>query len=164
MDRETRAISLYSNVPATRKQQGTVMTLEKLVHNVEERLFQIGRRLLNPPPKVPSRSEAEVLAENLAERRAALEQAQTERAETQRRLGEKQKAAALLTSKIETCLHQSRSAEAYRNALDLERIREAIARDQDELPRQDQVCWSLGFNIRQLERRLKQLKTKSPSR
>jgi hypothetical protein len=140
------------------------MTLEKIVQNVEERLMDLGRRLLDPKPNAKPRTEAEEITENLLERRATLESTLAERDEMQRRLGEKQSAAVLLTSKIETCLHKGRTEEAWRHALDLERIREAIARDQVEIPRLDQICWSLEFTIRQLERRLKQRAPQSSSR
>jgi hypothetical protein len=128
--------------------------LEDLVHNVEARLLDLGRRLLEPGPQTKAQDEAECAAAELRERRTALQRACTERAAVQKRLKENQKLVACLPGLIQTCLRREQPEEAWRHALELDRARQAVAEDEVALPRLSQVCWSLHFQVRQLERRL----------
>ncbi len=126
--------------------------LEDLVHNVEARLLDLGRRLLEPP--APGKDQGERESAELRERRTALQRACTERAAVQKRLKENQKLVACLPGLIQTCLRREQPEEAWRHALALDRARQAVAEDEAALPRLSQVCWSLHFQVRQLERRL----------
>ncbi len=128
--------------------------LDDLVHNVEARLLEMGRRLLEPGPQPKAQDEAERAAAELRERRTALQRACTERAAVQKRLKDNQKLVACLPRLIQTCLRHEQAEEAWRHALELDRARQAVAEDEAALPRLSQVCWSLHFQVRQLERRL----------
>ncbi len=128
--------------------------LEDLVHNVEARLLDLGRRLMEPGPQTKAQDETERAATELRERRTALQRACTERAAVQKRLKENQKLVACLPGLIQTCLRREQPEEAWRHALELDRARQAVAEDEAALPRLSQVCWSLHFQVRQLERRL----------
>jgi hypothetical protein len=83
-----------------------------------------------------------------------LQRACTERAAVQKRLKEHQKLVACLPGLIQTCLRREQPEDAWRHALELDRARQAVAQDEAALPRLGQVCWSLHFQVRQLERRL----------
>jgi hypothetical protein len=74
-----------------------------------------------------------------------------------RRLRDNPTAAALLHSRIETAIWQRHLDQAYRAALELDQLRQTMASDQEACPRQEQLCWSLQFLIRQLERRIDRL-------
>ena len=77
-----------------------------------------------------------------------------------RRLNDNQALAALLPSQIESRLRRGNNSQAWCDALELDRIREAIVEDQAALPRLEQTAWSLDFLIRLLQRRLTRLRTK----
>jgi hypothetical protein len=134
--------------------------LEELVHNVESRLLDLGRLLLRPDPRGQAQGEGERLAAELCERRAALQRACNERATAQRRLKDNQKLVACLPGLIQSCLRRRQPEEAWRHALELDRARQAVPQDEAALPRLSQVCWSLHFQVRQLERRLARLHEK----
>jgi hypothetical protein len=128
--------------------------LEQLVHKVEAHLLDLGRRLLHPEVPAAAPAPADPLEAELRERRSALQRSGTERAAVQRRLKENQKLIASLPGLIRSCLHREQTEEAWRHALALDRARQAVAEDEAALPKLGQVCWSLHFQVRQLERRL----------
>jgi hypothetical protein len=130
--------------------------LERLVHDVEARLLDLGRRLLDPAPPPKVGVPADPVSAELRERRTALQRACTERAAVQKRLKENQKLVACLPGLIQSCLRREQPEDAWRHALELDRARQAVAEDQVALPRLSQVCWSLHFQVRQLERRVSQ--------
>jgi phage shock protein A len=130
------------------------MTLERLVQQVEERLLKLGRRLLRPDPSDPLRDEIAAADEQLCKQQAALERSKDDLAETRRRLIYNQTAAALLTSRIESCLSSGAAERAWKHALELDKLRQTAATDQALLPKHEQAVWSLEFRLRQLERKL----------
>jgi hypothetical protein len=133
------------------------MTLEQLVYDVEARL---GRLLWRPDPLAELEEEAGRVAKELQDRREALARCDAARIAIKRRLLDNQAAAALLPSQIEASVRTGQTPQAWRLALDLDRLRKSIVEDQAALPRQDQACWSLQFKVRQLERRLIELHKK----
>jgi hypothetical protein len=128
--------------------------MERLVYNLEERLRALGRLLLQPDPQAQREEAARRLDDELRRRRDELRQACAERAAAQRRLAENHDLIARLPEMIQHCLRAGRSEEAWRHALALDRCRQGVAADQDALPRLGQLCWSLHFEVRRLERRL----------
>ena len=140
------------------------MTLEQLVHDVESHLFNLGRQLLRPDPRTQLREELDSVAEQLGARREALARSGEEREAARRRLHDNQTAATLLPGQIQAYLRRGDTEEAWRCALELDRARQAVAEDRAALPRLDQVCWSLQFTVRQLERRLARLREQVPPR
>jgi hypothetical protein len=140
------------------------MNLEQMVQRFEARLAELGQRLLGASPEEQAREEMVLLAAELAERRAALARAQEERDATLRRLNENQQAAALLPSEIESSLRRGKRSQAFRQALELDRLRKSLDADRVALPRLEQTCWSLRFHLRQLERRLARVREETPAR
>jgi hypothetical protein len=134
------------------------MSLEQLVHQVEARLAEVGRRLLQPSPRQVLEAQIEELTEELAARQADRDRSEQECAAARRRLEEIPPAAALLPSQIESSLQRGKHAQAFRQALELERLRRTLAEDQAALPRLEQTCWSLDFHVRLLQRRLARLR------
>ena len=134
------------------------MSLEQLVHQVEARLAEVGRRLLQPSPRQVLEAQIEELTEELAARQADRDRSEQECEAARRRLEENPPAAALLPSQIESSLKRGKHAQAFRQALELERLRRTLAEDQAALPRLEQTCWSLDFHVRLLQRRLARLR------
>ena len=128
--------------------------LEQLLHSVESGLKDLGRRLLEPSPRESMLDEIDCLSAQLQRRCAELTTSQRELAGVKRRLRDNPTAAALLHSRIETSLRQGRSAQAWCAALELDQLRHSLAADQEACPRLEQRCWSLHFDVRQLQRRL----------
>ncbi len=131
--------------------------LEQLVHSVESSLLGLGRRLWQIPPREQLQEDIDRLTAQLHQRRAELTRARMELAAVKRRLRDNPTEAALLHSRIETAIRKRQLEPAYRHALELDRIRQMLAADQEACPRLEQTCWSLQFLIRQLERRLGRL-------
>ena len=128
------------------------MDLERLVHAFEARLLNLGRRLWRPDPLAGLHDRLDRVEADLCDRRARHAVCEAEREAAERRLGDNQTAAALLTCQVESCLRRGSPELAWRQALELDRLRAKIAEDQKALPRHEQAAWSLGFQIRQLER------------
>lgn len=128
------------------------MDLEHLVHAFESRLMDIGRRLWRPDPLAALHDGLDRVEAALCDRRAKQAVCEVEREAAERRLGDNQTAAALLTCQVESCLRRGTPELAWRQALELDRLRVKIAEDQTALPRHEQAAWSLGFQVRQLER------------
>ena len=131
--------------------------LEQLVHTVESSLFGLGHHLLQLSPREQLQEDIDRLTAQLHQRRAALTRTRMELAAVKRRLRDKPTEAALLHSRIETALRNRQPESAYRDALELDQIRQTLACDQQACPRLEQTCWSLQFLIRQMERRLGRL-------
>jgi chromosome segregation ATPase len=128
--------------------------LEQLLQSVESGLKDLGRRLLAPSPREILLDEIDRLSAQLQRRCAELTTSQRELAGVKRRLRDNPTAAALLHSRIESALRQGRSEQAWRAALELDQLRQSLAEDQKACPRLEQRCWSLHFDVRQLQRRL----------
>lgn len=133
------------------------MMLEQLLHSVESGLKDLGRRLLEPSSREKLLDEIDCLSAQLQRRCAELTASQRELAGVKRRLRDNPSAAALLHSRIETALRQSHSAQAWCAALELDQLRQSLMEDQRACPRLEQRCWSLHFDVRQLQRRLDRL-------
>jgi hypothetical protein len=128
--------------------------LEKLVHRVEEQLCDLGRKLWESDPLVRVEETALRIETELQQQRAALRLAGLQRAAAQKRLKNNQDLVARLPMLVRRSMQADRSQEAWQHALALDRARQEMSEDEAAIPRLGQVCWSLHFQIRQLERRL----------
>jgi chromosome segregation ATPase len=129
------------------------MKFEHLIHRVESRLAE-----LFDDAQDELREQAAALAAAVARHEEALEAARARRDEAALRLERNTQAVALLPSSIEDSVRRGKSAQAMRQALELERLRREMAEDRAELPRLEQAIWSLSFRLRQLRRQLARLK------
>lgn len=132
--------------------------LEELVHQVEARLKAIGKQLLTPSPRAALEQQIERLDEEVVRCRESLRQAGHERAAAQRRLRVNRDLIARLPGIIRRALEAGNKEEAWHHALALDRARQEAAVDNEALPRLGQVCWSLHFQARQIERQLDHLR------
>jgi phage shock protein A len=136
------------------------MELEDFLQNVEARLVRVGHNIWKPNPKTALRDEADRLSDELRKRHEALGKIKAERGAAERRITENQNSIQVLTGHIQACLSSGHGDPAWQFALQLDRLRQAIATDQAQLPRLEQVCWSVQFQIRQMERQLARLHEK----
>jgi hypothetical protein len=134
------------------------MKLERIVAEVEARLVEVGPALVRPTPLEILRREIDALTAELADRRTALADTTAGLRATEQRLSDNHTAAALLPWQIESSVRRGQSSQAFRQALELERIRQAIVADEAARPRLERGCESLQFHIRLLERRLTRLR------
>jgi hypothetical protein len=132
--------------------------LEELVHHVEARLKELGRRLWEADLLAPVETRAERVSGDLAGCHHALRGACGERAAAQRRVRVNRDLVARLPEFIRRCLDSGRPEDAWGHALALDRARAELVRDEADLPRLGQLCWSLQFQARQLQRRLEDLR------
>jgi chromosome segregation ATPase len=136
------------------------MTLEKLVHTVESGLVKLGTILTPSDPRADLEEEVDQAVAELQQQHTALVEAERKCAEVRARLQEHQARAALLPSEIEVCLRHGRREEGWQYALELDQVREALIRERAELPGLEQRVWSLGFLMRQMERKVARLQNR----
>jgi chromosome segregation ATPase len=139
------------------RRSGEERMLEQLIHSVESGLKDLGRRLLQPSAREQWLDEIDRLSLQLRQRCAELTSSQRELASVKRRLRDNPTAAALLRSRIETLLCNGQAEQAWSAALELDQLRQKLAADQETCPRLEQRCWSLHFQVRQLQRQLDRL-------
>jgi hypothetical protein len=133
------------------------MSLEELVHDVESRLADIGRRLLQPGAKTLLQEEVDGVVRELDARRAALVRAKDERDAAARRILDHHSSVRRLTALIEHHVRRHEHDQGWQYAMELDRARQSLTEDRAALPRHEQACWSLQFKIRQLERKVARL-------
>jgi chromosome segregation ATPase len=133
------------------------MTLEQLVHTVEARLRNLGRLFCRPDPRARLCEQVEEAARELSQTQGRLSRYRDELSALERRVAENLPASVLLPSQIESCLRRRDTKKAWEHALELERVRQALVEDKERQPRLEQACWSLRFQLRQIERRLARL-------
>jgi uncharacterized protein YPO0396 len=129
------------------------MGLEQLIHRVEGGLLQLGRQLAGDG-REQGLDECRRLLEEIARLEAGLAAQQERLFALQRRVKEREDEVAALPSRVEDSHRRGKAARALWQALLLDRLRVELAADQAELPRVAHVCWSLGFRLRQVRRRL----------
>jgi hypothetical protein len=126
------------------------MKLERLVHQVEARLF----RWLGEVGKEEPVEERELILADMQRTQEERARLTARRAELAARVEESSQAAALLPSQIENSLHRGKTSQAMVQALELERLRRGLSDDRAELARIEQALWSHDFRLRQLRRGL----------
>jgi hypothetical protein len=131
--------------------------LEKMLRQVESGLLRVGEALWKPDSKAKLREESQRLSDELRQRHDALEEARAGQVATARRIWENKNAADTLAGHIKACLGCGSGDQAWKLALQLDRVRQELAADEARLPKLEQACWSLQFQIRQMERQLARL-------
>jgi hypothetical protein len=128
------------------------MTFEDFVHTVESRLFGLGRLLWRPDPLAKVYDALDQNEVQSQKRRRELATAEIELSSLRRRIADRKAAADLHMARVESARAAGEADHAWRLALELDRLRQEIGEDEKSLARAEQVTWSLGFAVRQLER------------
>lgn len=142
--------------------EGGAMKLEKLVHHLESQLIDLFTR---SERQERARERDAALArtrDDVSRLQDHLDRVLARRSEIAQRLEPLTQDAALLPSQIESSFRRGKSAQALRQAMELERLRRDMDALRGELARLDQAAWSLGFRLRQLRRRLASLRGEMP--
>jgi chromosome segregation ATPase len=134
------------------------MKLEVLINTVECRLFNLGRTLLQADEKSDLREELDHAQAELAARESSLARAEARRNEMVRRVEKLQFESERLPGEIESSFRRGKRSQALRQALELESVRRDLAAAGADLRKLEQTVWSLGFNLRQMRRRLERLR------
>jgi chromosome segregation ATPase len=134
------------------------MKLERLVYDVEARLLDLSRKVFGGGPQERLREDLATLLHERALRREKLQSLEAEYKDLRVRLQENEVAVALLPSQIESSLRRGKPSQAVRQALELERLRGQLAQDRAALPGLEQMCWSLQFHLRLIQRRVDRLR------
>ncbi len=134
------------------------MQFGTIVQRVEARLVGLGKAMIQADRASDLLEEIDLVRAERDRLSSELASARARHEEVRRRLEEKQCAAALLVSQVESSFRRAKTAQAMRQALELDRLRREVADEQATLPRLDQACWSLEFRLRQVERKLERLR------
>jgi hypothetical protein len=137
------------------------MTLEDFVHRIESRLLGLGRLFWRPDPMAPFYDALDRNEVRLRARRRELAAAEAELSALRRRVKDRRAAADLLAVGVETASAAGQADRAWRLALDLDRIRQELSDDGKRLAQVENLEWSLGFSVRQLERERSRLEAKA---
>jgi hypothetical protein len=142
--------------------EGKTMSLEQLVHKVECGLYNLGMRLCSDEPAAaaPRADEAEGLAAELRRAYDALSRCRTAATAARRRIAANEVKAALLASRVETRVAAGDRADAWEQALELDRLRQELTTDRDELPYLETACRNRQRHVARVERRLAALRTR----
>jgi hypothetical protein len=119
--------------------------LERIVQALEAKLARLF-----------GRDETQEATDELTLKREALAAHQARREEVRRRLADQRRREEALTDQVKACLRVGQTDRAYELALELEKLRQVAEQEKAQLPRLEQVCWSLEFDIRQQERKRQQ--------
>lgn len=130
------------------------MSLENFFYRVEERVLDAGRYLLNQRPRDRAGEAAAGLAAELEDQAERLAKALTQLEVTRKAKAEHEARVTFLKSQIEALVKIRKTDAAYALAMEMDEVRQALADCQTRLPKQEQLCWSLEFKLRQMERRL----------
>jgi hypothetical protein len=135
------------------------MCLEELFETVEARVGELGKRLLTDRA-TRVREEAEELEAALRYAYALLTGCRRRFTEARRRIASNEVKASLLASRVQTALLLGERRGAWRLALDLEPLHEALAADRANLPYLERACRNEQNQVALLERRLAPLQAK----
>src|SRR5947208_3100937 len=121
------------------------MLLEDVFHRVEAGLERLGRALFQPDPQSQLRADIAELTAELRERHEQLRQTRQKLREAQRRLEENRQAVKHLAVRVERAVRDQEGPQAYHLALEVDKLRQEIARDEERVPRGEQAVWSIEF-------------------
>ncbi len=134
------------------------MLLTQLWQSMEARLSAWRRRWWPPDPVSSARTEANRLAAEIVERKAALAEMTTILEELHHDAEATQKQATRLTAQVAECVKAGYESQAWPLALELDELHRRLAGVETEVRRHEQLCWSYEFQLRQLQRKLNDLR------
>lgn len=130
------------------------MILEKFIHRLEAHVFRFGSPLWDDGPAEGLRDQAYRLAEALKAQRASLTAAQSEALGLRDGLARQEKRANLLAAQVRICLRSDDTANAWKLALDLDRVRQTLHDDRPRLRQFLLTCRERQAHVEHLEQRL----------
>ncbi len=139
------------------------MHFAQLWQSVEVRLQAWRRRWWPPDARVERRAAADELEAEIEQAAAELGSASVVLEELRQRVGASERQAVRLTGQVAECVKAGYEGQAWPFVLELDELRVALEADRGELRRQEQLCWSQEFRLRQLRRLLERMRQEPAS-
>jgi chromosome segregation ATPase len=136
------------------------MSLEDIVHRLEQGVVDLGKRFVPGASESTWREEADRLAAAKAEHDAHAQHFRDAARQVRTRIAENEVRVAILASKVETYIHTKEQAKAYPLALELDELRRQLAEDRARLPCDEKAYRMHRARIAELDRRLTEVDRK----
>src|SRR3954447_4263248 len=133
------------------------MQVQEIVHRVGAKVLGVGKAMIEADPASDLREEVELLRGQRDREDDRLATVRGQIALLLQRVKDNEEAAAPLPAEVESSMRRGKSAQAMRQALELDRIRRELEDDRAELARLEHASWCLEFRLRQLDRRIERL-------
>jgi uncharacterized protein YigA (DUF484 family) len=133
------------------------MQVQEIVHRVGAKVLGVGRAMIEADPASDLREEVELVRGQRDREDDRLATLRGQMALLLQRVKDNEEAAARLPAEVESSMRRGKSAQAMRQALELDRIRREMDDDRTELSRLEHAAWCLEFRLRQLDRRLERM-------
>jgi hypothetical protein len=136
------------------------MSLEEIVHRLERRVVDLGKRFVPGVAQAAWSDEADQLSAELNEHYALALRFREQADQLRARLAENEARSAVLSSQVETYVHTRHQAKAYPLALELDQVRRQLSEDRARLPCEGKAYQMHRLRITELERRLAEVRRK----
>jgi hypothetical protein len=130
------------------------MTLEQIFQSVEQRLYHWGQALWPEASATRYREQAESLTEAIRESRAAVNEREEAVATLRGAVADREIQAALLASSVESSVYAGDLGHAWRQALELDCLRQTLADDRGQLERLWQILTGQQSRLHRQENQL----------
>jgi len=134
------------------------MLFAQLWQSVETHLHTLRRRWWPLDPVSATRDRIQQLSSEIAAGKMELAELKALLEEVRGRMAAGRKQAARLTAQVAECVKAGYESQAWPLALALDETHRSLGAEQAELRRLEQVCWSQDFRLRQMQRKLDQLR------
>ena len=133
------------------------MSVQEVIGKVGAKVLGVGRAILQADDAADRAEELEHLRGEYARLDDQLATMRGEAALLLQRIADNETVAASLPAEVESSLRRAKSAQALRQALELERVRHELEADRAEVKRNEHEVWCLEFRLRQLSRTIERL-------
>jgi hypothetical protein len=142
------------------------MSIDQLFQSLEHSLFHISQKIWPPDPAVAWRDEADHIRQELVHRKQILERKREEARTLREAVFKAEVQATILGSQIESWVFNGIQDKAWKQALELDRLRENLHENRMRLSNLESHCRYRAKAIKQLENRqvLLQLKLAGSAR
>jgi len=134
------------------------MFLEQWIHQVENKVFALGRGWWQGPPKTDLELQIQPLEEEHQTNEIAHKELEQQAELLRMQLATWKDQIDQLVRKVGTLVREKNEATAWPMVLELEDLRRQQSEAQPRLPKVEQAAWSLQFRNRQIERQLDELR------
>src|SRR5262245_38951902 len=137
-----------------------MMSLEQLFHKVECGIYHLGQHLLRDHPGRQLHNEALRLSDELQQNHAALVRHRREYDAVCQRIVKQERQALILESRVEAAVGGGNREQAWREALELDRVRQTLAAQRAEARSRETAISTHQERIATLEHRLSAVQKK----
>jgi hypothetical protein len=140
------------------------MQVQEIVHRVGAKVLGVGKAMIEADPASDLREEVDLLRGQRDREDDRLATLRGQVALLLQRIKDNEEAAAPLPAEVASSMRRGKSAQAMRQALELDRLRRELDEDRTEVARLEHAAWCLEFRLRQLDRQLARLSEGLPRR